>query len=854
MSNRTDNYNRNPGQDLASFPTPSDAGSDWIMLTSTGMFFNTNTLSPYTNKLNLAVLESSVADGEVALTWSAVSSNIIASFRAVDVNNLLYIIFDKANNRAQLRKIQSGSDTQVGSNFTISVTAGDIWSAVFTGSGIDIKKNGTAQSTGWSSSFNSTATKHGVGFSGNDSNDKIDLFAFTAASAFFSADRGNILCGSGTNTVALTGVGTSWSGGTTFTLGSAPSGWSIASQNVISGTSATVTLNKGSGTGAFTVSDGATTAALVATNTATVAGTGNSGTAATWDVLETPASGNLVVVPDTFTLTVDANLTIGSSPSDTTTNVLTCAGSGSVTVADGVTFKVRGNAVIDNGTLQIGTGSTGGAILEFDASQSGTPATTYICAVGANAKTACRFKMRGISSSHALLRSNASGGNAQTYVHDGLYDCQYGDFTRVGDASNDGIQIRVNSATTGTHNFADCVLTSCGRTHTQDSLVVGMGISFERCLFTSGVSGTDLELIGSAPSGGVTRLVDLCSFVNSIKWVEGNFTISNSVLDGEGAGSTGSGTWASGQFSGNFWRLINTSGGGISGVALRGDTDNCYVLADAGTDNPHGLGPQNTGSPQTLSTTIYEYTSTIITDGGNWFYGGGTWTVQNCIVLPAMGVQNGTSSGALTTAGSTGTFSLVHCTCYAPLGNGGILIGDGGEATGEIPNCKSNIFWIESATSAYCDQAVGTAGSTANVITPGGCIYNGYINAAVAATRYQGNWPTTQPGANDSLVTGTPNTYFVDASRNIASWAVTRGSASGTYAGKVSDARGYLRANPALITDLLAHVRGGFVVKYTPWRTAAHDSTVLGAVQTAPPATGVLLLKRRRQMMAGAFS
>jgi hypothetical protein len=142
------------------------------------MYFNSDKLSPYINKMNYAVLETSEADGEIALTWHTRTSNVLGVFRAVDVNNVLYVQFDHTNNRAQLRKIESGSDTQLHSNFTISFTAGDIVSVTFSGSNIDIKKNGAAQSTGWTSSFQSTATKHGCGFAGNAS-DAIDLFTFT---------------------------------------------------------------------------------------------------------------------------------------------------------------------------------------------------------------------------------------------------------------------------------------------------------------------------------------------------------------------------------------------------------------------------------------------------------------------------------------------------------------------------------------------------------------------------------------------------------------------------------------------------------------------------------------------------
>jgi len=182
MANRSDDFERNNGQDLDSFPTPSDAGSDWIRLTSTGMYFDNGKLGPYSNKMNMAVLESSEADGEAAATYLNHVSNILIVFRCVDVNNLLYVIFEQGASRAQLHKIESGSDTQVGSDFSITTVSGDIASVTFSGSTIDIEKNGTPQSTGWSSSFNSSATKHGVGFAGNGA-DEIGLFAFAGSGA-----------------------------------------------------------------------------------------------------------------------------------------------------------------------------------------------------------------------------------------------------------------------------------------------------------------------------------------------------------------------------------------------------------------------------------------------------------------------------------------------------------------------------------------------------------------------------------------------------------------------------------------------------------------------------------------------
>jgi hypothetical protein len=83
-------------------------------------------------------------------------------------------------------------------------------------------------------------------------------FSVESFTAGTSTILGNIPTG---QPVALTGVGTNWSSGTTFTV-SGLAGTTLASQSITSATSATLVINTGSTTGSLTISDGTTSTTI----------------------------------------------------------------------------------------------------------------------------------------------------------------------------------------------------------------------------------------------------------------------------------------------------------------------------------------------------------------------------------------------------------------------------------------------------------------------------------------------------------------------------------------------------------------------------------------------------------------
>lgn len=844
MANRTDNFNRANG--ALSGSTPSGGGGAWAVGGSANWQISSNAVLLSNNVDGVAVIQANAPSVAVQATivGGAGYKGVLLRGSSDGLNGIF--VTAGTDGKSYLGTITAGTasfSNPFGANATgLGWTAGDVMKVEDTGSAVTLFRNGSQVKQWTDNGSNGLATYRiasdycGVYSNGNGTG-SLDDFSTTAITSF-SVDRSNVLCGSsGTTVVTLTGSGTSWTG-SPFSLSATQTGWTIASQNVISATSATVTLNRGTGTGTITISDGGTTQNVTATNTATAA-TGNSNTAATWDVKEVPSDGNIIAVPNGVTLTVDASLTIGTSPSDQTTFVVTASGTGSITVADGVTFKVRGNLQVDNGTLQVGTGSTGGAILEMDASQAGTPATTYKLNVGASTKTSSRLKTRGTTGTNAEIRSNASGGNAYITVFDGLCDLQDATITRIGDGTNDCFSLSVNSATTGTHTFTRVTWSACGRFNTTSTVPAAMGLTFDLCRMLSGVNATDLRVICTAPSGAPSRHADQCSFGNAVtRNTAGAFLVTRCMLDNS-IGDDTAGAWVAGMLEDNLVRITSLSGTGLIGVAISGDADGNYFLADGGTDNPHIVLPRNTGAQQTLSNAIVEYTSTTITDGGNWFYGGGDWIITNCITIPGV---NTDSPGSVTFPSPT--CRIRHCTLYSTQGSGGVLIGDGGSSAGVHPEIRDTIFWVRNGETGKAVTEIPTTAD--NTVTPSGCHYNGLVN--LTAPVYGGHYPTTQPGANDVSITTAPGVLpFVDATRNIATWAVVRGSTGSTYADKVADARTFLRNDPTLVAGLIQYIFDGFATTESQFHNTASDGTDRGAAGYTAPGT----IRGRPSIMSG---
>jgi hypothetical protein len=543
-----------------------------------------------------------------------------------------------------------------------------------------------------------------------------------------------------------------------------------------------------------------------------------------------PASGDTATIRSPSSVTVDANSAVGNSPAEGN-NVLTVESGASLTVGNGFALTVKGD-ISNSGTMQVGEAG-GGGTLEFDASAASSPSTTNY--KHAHGTTSAIFRTRGTTGSHSVVRSNSGGGNAN-FVDPGgsgggVYDLQWCDFLRIGTASTESISYSysVNPGSPTTYvTMADVTFTDCGRIHISSVGGANGGWSLSRVKCSGTLHASEsLRILGTTPSGGVTRHIEDSAFDELLYLSLPGSTVTGTVMDG-GFDHPGAGRWT--EFSGNF--IVGDN------LTVRGSHEDCYFLCNA-ADNPHNPLPADTGQAEVADGFILEYSGPTFTiDAGNAYYGEGDWTLQNGIILPAANAP-GSAMGAITFAAPD--CKVIHCTLYSPSYGGGILMGDGGAVTDTYTEVKSNLFWVETALSnQVAVYANGTATTVDNVMTPGGCTHNGHVN--MAANPYQGDYPTTQPGANDVEVGSVaPSSLFVAPYRNIGTWAVLRGSVGATYNDQAADGREYLLADPTLISSLIQHVRSGYAPKLLALRDAGHDGVTIGAVEFQASGVGSLV-------------
>lgn len=173
MANRADTFNR--ANNAGPLGTPSDAGSDWVQPSGSGSFLiSSNQASQGSPAVNVAYLEASSATGEVQVTCNGTLTDHGPVGRLTDSSNYWYGSMRAGG--CYLQKKVAGSYTSFGP-YT-GASAGAVAKLVFSGSNVSLYLNGVLLTT-QSDSFNSTATKHGIG-TGNAAG-LFDDFSFTDA-------------------------------------------------------------------------------------------------------------------------------------------------------------------------------------------------------------------------------------------------------------------------------------------------------------------------------------------------------------------------------------------------------------------------------------------------------------------------------------------------------------------------------------------------------------------------------------------------------------------------------------------------------------------------------------------------
>ena len=160
---------------------------------------------------------------------------------------------------------------------------------------------------------------------------------------------------------------------------------------------------------------------------------GNWGDSSTWGGTGVPGDGDTAVIG--HTVTVDQDTIIGTSPSDTTTDVVAITGNGLLIVDTDISFIIRGNVLGDvgasNNTKDCMVVNAGGAII-FDATQAATPTTKYTMEFGQYAT----LSTNGTPEKRCYLGANNGSGRMDLtttiYERGACFTSDYTDFQNIG--------------------------------------------------------------------------------------------------------------------------------------------------------------------------------------------------------------------------------------------------------------------------------------------------------------------------------------------------------------------------------------------------------------------------------------
>ena len=563
----------------------------------------------------------------------------------------------------------------------------------------------------------------------------------------------------------------------------------------------------------------------------TSAQTGNWSATATWTGGVVPGIGDTATIA--HNVTVDVNTTVGTSPNDATTLVLTINNGKNLTVAAGVTFTLRGNAQDLFGAITFGAGST----VTFDASASGgTPVYNWLnqlssWAINGTSSNPCTFQ--------AVTGQTFKLPGSSVYP---TWAASYTTFRRMGDSTHS-----LHGSLTS-YSMSHCTFDTTGMFRVNSTATAGNYI-FTDNVWT-GTTGTGgcltLALTGVSASG--TRTFARNVFDKYVTYFSTGFSIASNYFGGgftcvDGAGQN----WTS--FRLNAVRDTNNSLNGGNGQLLTDSVERNYFILESTIGNPHFIAPSAKQSRNNvISQNVFEAYAPDLVDVGdailvnNGATSGGYKIIgQNNIVLPSSYPSTTVSSGTLLTLYNNATSVTqwtrntgnVNLSSTSAGRRGMFAVAEGGTgAAGQVEIMKSNVAWGSTASQGYLGERV--SGNVKDIFTVAGTDKNWAYNVSAGDNQrgYEDKVAAnTLWTAGDAVAAavdvnqGTSNPQFFDSTRNLAAWATARGYGAGTYAAALTA----LQADPTRAADLVAYVFDGYRVQNSAMRLAAHDGGVAGA-------------------------
>lgn len=519
---------------------------------------------------------------------------------------------------------------------------------------------------------------------------------------------------------------------------------------------------------------------------------GNWSAAATWGGSGVPGDGDTAAIAANHAITVDANVTVGSSPATGGTAAVTLVNAATLAVAAGVTLRLRGD--LTQSPAYHGSNAVtlaAGAQIVFDPPNAATQYKWTLTVVSGCSIVRCN----GTAGSRCAIRTDftrAGGSGLAAYLSSptaaalgGLLTATYTDFTNLGTASIPGLPIifgPVYGTATPDITITDCTFTACSFA-TSSAGSTGAyawdgNFTFARNRFVASVP---VPLNGSS---------SVAAFDCTFEPVSGTRTITNNSFDGGvtcasprgfvftnnvvgGYMNYKGGTWPTAA----AWKNNLIVAGTDPIFQARGNIQDCYFLETSfRAGNPHHV---NVGlSVAAITGCLFDHTGWD--PNGDCLFPGATFAVTRCHVLPnAAGLSSGKLVSNLQDSG--GYVTVEHNTGCCDSNEHGLVGLDETSSTyaGEIPSCRSNIVWanapVGSGVFAVCSGGSGTPATDA--VTVAG--YNAFHNPNTGTIRVGGVDVPNTVGYQNIRVTNasqvgvgdlTADPQFVDKTRSLATF------------------------------------------------------------------------------------
>jgi hypothetical protein len=563
---------------------------------------------------------------------------------------------------------------------------------------------------------------------------------------------------------------------------------------------------------------------------------GDWASASTWSGAGVPVDGDTVTI-GAHTVTVASNATVGTSPNNTTTIVISLTSASSVLViAAGVTFTVKGNLnLVNSSTLRQEAGST----VTFDSSSSGgTP--VYTCTnVGFT-----RYVFNGTSGSPCVIQAVTG----HRFALSGNWNNFAATWTTFRRCNSPGATNAAGGAS-GT-SITNCTYESCASINITQSSAT-QPFLFNNNRISASTHSTDSVQInlGTTATAG-TRSITGNVMDKQLNLLARNVILDNNVLGGITCYTGGSTSFARNPRN-NLIIADGTLNGG-NGMRTIGSWDRLYVIIANEIGNPHFLAPNTVTGDGVYTQCVFQAHTPDLVDTGDDFIligaccASGTRVVaQNCISLlcsyPGTTVQSGQMLTSYTPSASAlnhnfqglrNTVNVDNSDLGSVPPRAAFAVAEAGAgAAGQVSALRSNIAWATSGTQGFLAERI--SGAVADIITPAQANNNwlhnvglgdngrGYDDRGNANMWTAGN--AAAAGVDSSQGSGDPQ--FVDSTRNIEKWCFVRGYGPQNFA----DAVAAVQADTSRISDLIDYIFEGYKVRNPSMRTSAHDGSAIGA-------------------------